>query len=170
VGCDKVLTAAHCIARDPRPQQYLVFFQEAGIFEVTDIKWPANEYKYPYADLALLTLARPVAGIAPIALNFSTSPPNNFVATIIGYGRTGGSRRDFGIKREGSVVTEPCPATLARNKLLCWRFDADVKSDARPSNTCNGDSGGGVLMRGKEAGAASRKSSASCPAGATRTA
>jgi hypothetical protein len=147
VGCDKVLTAAHCIAQSPSPGAYLVFFQELGFFPVKEIRWPQADYTYPYFDLAMLTLARPVEGIAPLAINMTTKPLNKSMATIVGFGRTGGAREDYGIKREGSVKTEACSPFYAERKLLCWAFDADVKSRPSPSNTCNGDSGGGVLMR-----------------------
>jgi len=154
VGCDKFLTAAHCVADDPLPKSYLVFFQELGFFNVKGIHWPKDEYHHPdpYFDLAMVTLARPVEGIAPMAINTSVKPLNRSVATIIGFGRTGGSRYDYGIKREGSARTEACPGSYANKKLLCWSYDADVKSLRRTSNTCNGDSGGGVFMRDNEGG------------------
>jgi hypothetical protein len=59
---------------------------------------------------------------------------------------------DYGIKREGSARTEACPASYADKKLLCWTYDADVKALRRKSNTCNGDSGGGVFMRDNDGG------------------
>ncbi len=147
VGCDKFLTAAHCIADNPSPQSYLVFFQELGFFEVKEIHWNAAEYKFPYFDLAMLTLAKPVEGIAPMPINSAGKPLNRSIATIVGFGRSGGSHFDYGIKREGSVKTTACPAELAKSKVLCWNFDADVKSRKSASNTCNADSGGGVFMR-----------------------
>jgi hypothetical protein len=145
VGCDKFLTAAHCIADDPSPQSYLVFFQELGFFEVKAVKWEQEKYNFPNFDLAMLTLAKPVEGIAPMAINMTVKPLNNSIATIVGFGRTGGTRLDYGIKREGSVKTAACPDKYP--KSLCWHFDADVTSNASAQNTCNSDSGGGVFMR-----------------------
>ena len=150
VGCDKFLTAAHCIAGDPAPRSYQVFFQEAGFFEVKAIQWAPEIYqedKVPYFDLAMLTLARPVEGIAPMPINTSVKPLNNSIATIVGFGRTGGMRRDPGMKREGTVKLAACPGKYADASGLCWRFDADVIADASASNTCNADSGGGIFMR-----------------------
>ena len=156
VGCDKFLTAAHCLfvdlpknVFDDNPQSYLVFLQELGFFKVKGIRWPKQEYKPYYAsyDLAMLTLERPVEGIAPMPLNMSTSakPLNKSIATIVGFGRTGGKRHDYGIRRIGSARTERCTSTWA-DKAICWKFDADVKAKGSRSNTCNGDSGGGVFM------------------------
>jgi hypothetical protein len=147
VGCDKFLTAAHCIADDPSPESYLVFFQELGFFEVKSIKWEKEKFSSPIYDLAMLTLAKPVEGIAPMPINRTVKPLNNSVATIVGFGRTGGRRLDYGIKREGSVKTAACPETLARSNVLCWHFDADVVSSGSAQNTCNADSGGGIFMR-----------------------
>jgi hypothetical protein len=147
VGCDKFLTAAHCIAKDPSPATYLVFFQELGFFKVKDIQWAKDKYRFPYFDLAMLTLEKPVEGIAPMPINTSVRPLNNSIATIVGFGRTGGSRFDYGIKREGSVRTSACPDHLAKDQVLCWKFDADITSNASAQNTCNADSGGGVFIR-----------------------
>lgn len=147
VGCDKFLTAAHCIAKDPAPSSYLVFFQELGFFRVKSIRWEKGKYKFPYFDLAMLTLDTPVEGIAPMPINTSVSPLNGSSATIVGFGRTGGTRYDFGIKREGSVKTAACPANMAKDQVLCWHFDADVKPGTSAQNTCNADSGGGIFIR-----------------------
>ena len=147
VGCDKFLTAAHCIAKDPAPEGYLVFFQELGFFKVKTVEWAKDKYRFPYFDLAMLTLEKPVEGIAPMPINTSVKPLNNSIATIVGFGRTGGSRHDYGIKREGSVRTSACPDNLAKDQVLCWKFDADVTSNASAQNTCNADSGGGVFIR-----------------------
>jgi V8-like Glu-specific endopeptidase len=148
VGCDKFLTAAHCIDGDDRPQNYVVFFQELGFFQVKEVRWPKQQYKKPYAsyDLAMLTLARAADGIAPMAVNLSITakPLIKTIATIVGFGRTGGERHDYGIRRIGSARVERCTSELA-DKAICWRYDALVKTGSA-SNTCNGDSGGGVFM------------------------
>jgi hypothetical protein len=158
VGCDKFLTAAHCVAPNPDPKGYLVFFQNAGFFAVKDVRWPKNDYKKDedYADVAMVTLARPVEGIAPILLNRITSPIGGSVGDIVGFGRTGGDNKDYGIKREGPVITAACQGEVANKKLLCWNFSAKIMKDnkgvthVRASNTCNGDSGGGLFMWERE--------------------
>ena len=111
------------------------------------IQWAPDKYNFPLFDWAMLTLDMPVAGIAPMPLNTSVEPLNGSTATIIGFGRTGGSRLDYGIKREGSVKLLSCPATLAKAQVLCWRYDADLKADTSAQNTCNADFGGGVFIR-----------------------
>jgi V8-like Glu-specific endopeptidase len=158
VGCDKFLTAAHCMVPNPDPIGYLVFFQNAGFFSIQDIHWPKSEYKEgsSYADIALLTLARSVEGIAPIPLNRAASPINGSVGDIVGFGRTGGENEDYGIKREGPVITDTCQREDVNKKLLCWNFSAKIMKDnkgvthVRVSNTCNGDSGGGLFMWDRE--------------------
>lgn len=150
VGCDKFLTAAHCIAEKPAPDGYLVFFQELGFFKVKNIRWEKEKFHSPDYDLAMLTLAKPVEGIAPVPLNTSVKPLNKSIATIAGFGRTGGTRQDYGIKREGSVKLAACPAEWSSRKVLCWNFDADVKPRASAQNTCNADSGGGIFLRDNE--------------------
>ena len=147
VGCDKFLTAAHCIADHPTAASYLVFFQELGFFRVKAIRWASDKYALPYFDLAMLTLEKPVEGIAPMPINMSVRPLNKSIATIVGFGRTGGVRFDYGIKREGSVKTAACSPELAGKQVLCWKFDADLISRGSAQNTCNADSGGGVFMR-----------------------
>ena len=150
VACDKVLTAAHCISDNPAPKGYLAFFPTLGFFEVKNITWLKDDYRFPYADLAMLALGKSVEGIAPISLNTAASPIYGSVGTIVGYGRTGGKKHDYGVKREGSVKFGPCQDSYADKKLLCWDFDADINVAAQDSNTCNADSGGGVFMMDKE--------------------
>ena len=150
VACDKVLTAAHCISENPAPKDYLAFFPTLGFFEVKNITWLKDDYRFPYADLAMLALGKSVEGIAPISLNTAASPIYGSVGTIVGYGRTGGKKHDYGVKREGSVKFGPCQDSYADKKLLCWDFDADINVATQDSNTCNADLGGGIFMMDKE--------------------
>ena len=150
VGCDKVLTAAHCISEDPRADGYLVYFPLLGFFEIKTITWLKDEYEFPHADLAMLTLSRSIEGIAPVSVNLVATPIKGSVGTIVGFGRTGGNRLDYGIKREGTVKFGACKPDFADKKLLCWDFDADINVTPQDANTCNADSGGGVFMLDKE--------------------
>jgi hypothetical protein len=150
IGCDKFLTAAHCIADEPNPSRYQVFFQNAGFFSVQSIDWPKEEFLSGQhtGDIAVLTLARPVEHIAPMEINRQVSPKQGTAGTIVGFGRTGGNNLDYGIKREGRVTTAACPPQLDGKRVLCWNFDADETATRSNwhSNTCNGDSGGALFV------------------------
>jgi trypsin len=147
IGCDKFITAAHCIAPNPSPDGYLVFLPDAGFFVVKEIRWAKGEYKHPYYDLAVLTLMEPVVNVRPMPINDKVlAIPIGFPGTIVGFGTTGGSNKDPGIKREGTVKTSTCPKQFADAKVLCWSYSADVKPSDSASNTCWADSGGGVFI------------------------
>ena len=90
-------------------------------------------------------------------INRSVKPLNNSPATIVGFGRTGGSHYDYGIKREGSVRTEACTPDLAAKRVLCWKFDAKLIWQGSAQNTCNANSGGGVFIIDFERGRAVEK-------------
>jgi V8-like Glu-specific endopeptidase len=42
VGCNKLLTAAHCVSKDLNVTNYSVFFQTEGIFKVRRIDWRSS--------------------------------------------------------------------------------------------------------------------------------
>jgi hypothetical protein len=159
VACDKFLVAAHCIVEDPDPGQYHVYFQHAGVFQATTLDWQRDIYRYLdlTADVAVVTLDRPVAGIAPEGVNFSAKPAYNTPGTIVGFGRTGGDRLDYGLKREGYVKTARCTAGRSNDTLICWNFDTLIQSGARRSNTCNADSGGPLFVSSSGNEEANRK-------------
>lgn len=147
IAPDKFLTAAHCIVRDPRPELYHVYLHSAGIFAVTAVEWQKDLYKFPTADVAVLTLAAPVERITPEAILTEDRPLHGTLGAIVGFGRSGGFNYDYGIKREGFVDTAACPSTLAASPLICWNFDAEVTTGGgMRSNTCNADSGGGLFV------------------------
>jgi hypothetical protein len=146
VGCNKFLTAAHCIAKEPSPQKYKVFFQNAGFFDVAEILWPKEQYSFPNADVAVLSLARPVEGLLPERVNRAAKPLDGTEGTIVGFGRTGGSNEDYGIKREGFIQTASCTGNNSNTTLICWNFDVEVQAGSQRSNTCNADSGGPLFI------------------------
>lgn len=153
VGSDKFLTAAHCISDLMTGSSYLVFLQELGFFEIKEkIFWEPTKYdnKNLHYDIAMLTLKRPACGIAPIAINENLAAPAiNRIGTIVGFGRTGGSRIDYGIKRMGTVEIKMC-AGDHDPKVFCAAFSASLKPKDSASNICGGDSGGGVFMTDKD--------------------
>jgi hypothetical protein len=147
IGCQTFLTASHCVADDPNPTHYRVFLQHAGIFEVTSVtKHPSyTDGGFPEFDVAVLKLATPVTAIDPTEINSSLSPPIGTIATIAGFGRSGGLAEDYGIKRAGLVKTIDCTGLLAglgNSELVCWDFLNPLGPAGTDSNTCNGDSGG----------------------------
>jgi hypothetical protein len=146
VGCDKFLTAAHCVAEDPTPGNYKVFFQHAGFFDVRDIQWfPGYRAGFPDGDIAVLSLAQPVPHIAPMQINRIAKPADGVDGRIVGFGRTGGANYDYGLKREGLIRTASCKGSLSNETLVCWNFNTMVSP--KDSNTCNADSGGGLYIQ-----------------------
>src|SRR5262249_23020891 len=105
VGCQTVLTAAHCVctlngveafngaqcnARPDLldPSRFGVFFQHAGSFRVASVAVHPGYIPGTTSDLALLRLATPVEGIAPSPINTTAKPPFGTVGTIVGFGST----------------------------------------------------------------------------------
>jgi len=139
---DRFLTAAHCIAENPFPQNYHVYLQSAGFFKVMAIDWQKNEYSFPRADVAVLTLETPVPRIQPEEFNRFSPTALGTLGTIVGFGRTGGLNQDYGIKREGYIQTGSCSGQYAGVPLVCWGYQAETVGGQLRSNTCNADSGG----------------------------
>jgi hypothetical protein len=175
VGCETFLTAAHCVCETngagcqsgpgaPDPGDWLVFFQHAGFFAVESVAI-RTDFAFPVADVAVLRLAAPVSGVAPTPLSASASPFGT-AGTIVGFGRSGGSNGDYGLKRFGEVVTASCTGVISNTTSVCWDFASPVGAPGSDSNTCNADSGGPLLVdlgAGEAvAGVTSGGSSSSC--------
>jgi len=142
IGCRTFLTANHCVHDDRRPGQYHVYFQVGGIYDVDSISPERPNYRFPEADLAVLKLKTPVEGVAPVAIN-TAAVEYGTIGTIVGFGRSGGTRKDYGIKRAGTVVTAKCDRP--EKTLLCWDFNSPG-DPGTGSNTCNADSGGPLFV------------------------
>ena len=158
IGCQTVLTAAHCLCTDPRTGNDLapaecasagllgtadkaVFFHDAGVFAVSSVvvhpeRDPGSESSNPLHDLAVIRLATPVTGIAPAVINQNAAIASGVTGTIVGFGLTSGSASDLGIKRSGAITTSPCDIP----GHVCWEFSGSQ------SNTCSGDSGGPLFV------------------------
>jgi hypothetical protein len=154
VGCNTFVTAAHCVCdldgaacqsgpAAPDPAEWHVFFQHAGFFAVQSIAVNPG-YEFPSDDVALLHLAASLSGISPTPL-VAAEPAVGTDGTIVGFGRSGGSAEDYGLKQRGSVVTSACSGALPEG-LLCWDFTNPVGPAGTDSNTCNGDSGGPLFV------------------------
>jgi hypothetical protein len=143
IGCRTFLTANHCVHDDRDPSKYHVYLQSGGVFDVASISPERSDYRFPQGDLAVVKLSREVEGITPIALN-TAAVSNGAQGTIVGFGRTGGTRSDYGIKRAGRVITATCDRP--ETSLLCWDFNAPAGVPGENSNTCNADSGGPLFV------------------------
>ncbi|MCW5890477.1 MAG: trypsin-like serine protease [bacterium] len=148
IGCRTLLTAAHCVcpglgascqgASAPDPTTKLVFFQHLGFVGIESISvHPA--YSFPVADIAVVRLAAPVDGIAPTPLA-TGAPAVGTPGTIVGFGRSGGSFDDYGLKRVGDVITAACAPGISNETSVCWTFTGPG------ANTCHGDSGGPLFV------------------------
>jgi len=154
IGCETVLTAAHCVEDDLTASRNFVFLQNVGTVSVTSITLHPSyiDANFPIADVAVLKLGSVVTGVDPTEINLID--PNSVIpgatGVIAGYGITLGSNNDFGIKRFGRVETVNCngsvPAGAGNEEVICWNYETPVGPPGDDSNTCNGDSGGPLFM------------------------
>jgi hypothetical protein len=148
IGCNTFVTAQHCIEDDKDPTHYRVFLQHGGILKVATIA-PAPGYDFPTADVAVLKLADTVQGVAPTPV-LRTAPAPGSQGIIVGFGRSGGGNRDYGLKRVGGVTTAKCETNFDNTKLICWNYTDPIGAPGQRSNTCNGDSGGPLFVAGPD--------------------
>ncbi len=147
IGCATFLTAGHCVS-SKSPSGLWVYLPSAGVFAVSAFTRHPG-YQFPAADVAVIHLADAVAGISPAAIATSGAPPFGSAGTIVGYGRSGGTSPDYGLERAGDVVTGACsdiPPPGSDETSVCWTYAAPIGPPGSDSNTCNGDSGGPLLV------------------------
>jgi cysteine-rich repeat protein len=123
-----------------------VFLQHEGqLLGVSSVAVQPN-YEFAVAsDVAVLRLAIPVTGIAPTPINTTGTPAPGTEGTIVGFGLTGGSNEDFGLKRVGKVTTASC-TVVPDAAHVCWDFTLPIGREGEDSNTCYGDSGGPLFI------------------------
>jgi hypothetical protein len=153
-----VLTAAHCIREDIMGVNAVFFdgVQDTGYkavgYAINPDYTPAQ---WPRADVALLALEHPVAGIAPVPVAVAPPAPRSR-GIIVGFGED--TSKQVGVKRTGAVRLRRCPrrpfplAGIEAGGLdqsLCWR------PRGRHADTCYGDSGGPLIVDGMLAGVTS---------------
>jgi len=159
VGCQTVLTAAHCVCPDEtnsagaclaaglvNPSTLTFFLQHAGFFPVASISInPSYEFGVG-SDIAMLTLAVPVSRVAPSRINTTEAPPADTAGTIVGFGLSVDISGDSGVKRAGKVVTADCTTPIPNSTHVCWNFVDPLGAAGSNSNTCSGDSGGPLFI------------------------
>jgi len=154
VGCHSFLTAAHCIAGDGDPSHYAVFLQNVGSVAVSSVaSHPSYDGAHSGHDVAIVTLATDVTGIAPTPVNSTHDLAVvgvGLAGTIVGFGQTVVPGTDYGVKRFGAVQTANCATGSTggegNDKLVCWDFAIPVGPPGQDSDTCNGDSGGPLFI------------------------
>jgi len=179
IGCSTFITAAHCVCPPDTfdyvdclvegvadPSQLKVFFQHGGFRSVSKVA-VNPDYRFSIgSDVALLTLSEPVSGIAPSPLDTTGRIGVGMRATITGFGTAGGMTR-AGIKRTGTVMTQPC-SFAPDSDNICWSF-----APGQSANTCHGDSGGplfidadaGITLAGVTSGFAKPQNVEDCAVG-----
>lgn len=159
VGCETVVTAAHCVCPDvvwcptpPDPAQFRFFLPSAGYFDVTSIDVPPN-YTFAWrGDVAVLKLASPVPNVAPTPINRTGSPPYGTPLTLVGFGYDVFPRADatnptsVGLKRRGRTTAAACHQVGNDENHVCTKFTSPAGPAGEDSATDNGDSGGAVLV------------------------
>jgi hypothetical protein len=158
IGCDTVLTAAHCVCpmmtdcANPEnvipPEILWVFLQNAGTYAVSEVHVHPLA-TIPGADVAVLKLTQTVTGVTPTPINDVAPLAFGTVGTIVGFGVSDSRFGEPGVKRFGQIETIDCAAlsqvapdvSFTNEELICWRYE-DPGNLGEDSNVCYGDSGG----------------------------
>ena len=151
-----VLTAGHCLSLG-LVRAAIAIFPDG----VTEVDRPAFAFavdpgfdlsRIAVADVGVLVIDPPITDVAPLPL-VATAPRSRVKATIVGFGDDPRATNN-GIKREGTVRLTRCPRAVRRVGIfpgqlsgsICWR------PKRHGNDTCDGDSGGPLLVNGAVAG------------------
>ncbi len=138
IGPDLAVTAAHCVFKIVSPYHPAIWLPKIGLIQVAAVNHgdyadgQAKPPKPTYADLSLLRLNAAVS-IPPMALELDKLTPGQRIRVV-----AHGPPYDFR-KQSGDVVLSRCK-TLS-DAFLCWQ-----SNDANTVSTCDGDSGGALLV------------------------
>lgn len=143
VSCQVFLTAYHCVEDDLNASSYRVYLQTHGILDVTAISAQATTEDGEKGDMVLLRLADTVDKANPVSPNTSAMLAASNKGLIVGFGHTGRLFNDHGIKRVGTIETEPCIPD--DDSKICWQYEKD-----KLASTCNVDSGGPLYFASSE--------------------
>lgn len=176
IGCNTAMTTAHCVCRSDEdgnengidcqpggdlhipPGDRQVFLQHAGPFDITSIDVPESfKFNFPdddfdvANDVAILHLATPVTGIAPVRINDIARPAFGTQATAVGFGLSDPPAIfDAGLKRRGQVTTSECETTPLNpdpnSEFLCYQFTTPIGEPGSNVGPCAGDSGGPLFI------------------------
>lgn len=150
IARDLVLTAAHCVP--PGAEYKLVTFDAdrrpllrdtVRVERHPQFSQQAFDNHRATADVALIKLAAPVAGAAPVALfggKLSVAPGDMFV--VVGYGLT---RQNDG-RSGGTLRTARLIATGRPGNLQIRLFDPATRNAQAGLGACTGDSGAPVFV------------------------
>jgi hypothetical protein len=124
IGCETVLTAAHCALGDPSVFMRHLFFQHAGMIDV-DLARSTIDFGY---DLAVLKLVSPVTRIRPLMTNRSTGS-YSAPGAVVGWGCDP-------VLEEGDKIKRSADTTVS---------NLSINAIQAPVGGCSGDSGGAFL-------------------------
>lgn len=167
IGPLAVLTAGHCLSFGAIAAA--VFVYPDGVTRIRHDAVDATVHpgfsinQAAYSDVAMLALETPVTETTPLPL-VAKAPRAGLRGTIIGYGLDGAVGAET--KRMGTVRVRRCPRAIRRVGIYPGQLSTSVcwKPKANGNDTCPGDSGGPLLVKGAVAGVTSGGYGvASCP-------
>jgi V8-like Glu-specific endopeptidase len=166
----KVLTAAHCVTDLALGTTFVIAGrsvlseESSGFVTQAASTWTHQGYNLanqlsnpatmPVNDVSVVTLKQALpAAYTPIVFDDAASYAADTQASVVGYGLTATGAGDTGVLRKADLPIKSdaaCGAAMAANfdatRMLC----AGVVPNG--ANTCGGDSGGPILVNGKQAG------------------